>query len=241
MMGKRVIVTGRVGRLVAVAWLLAAATSCVGLTANGTLVPPESPELALQSSAAKPEPPGTGADNNGADDNGADEGERPNARDAEHGFPDPPQGEPAPRPEPDTFSSAIRGSQSDATGHLVGVTTTERDEWEEIVFTFAGTDNVPSYTVDYSDAVRPHDEADPLPLNGETFLTVDFTRTDPSSDGQMQIPSDLRPGYPQISEIVLAHNVGGDLRFGIGLTEENGFVTQELTSPTRLVIQVATP
>lgn len=153
-------------------------------------------------------------------------------------FPAPPTGKPAGRPSKTSFKDSPRANDTDAPARLVGVTVDERDGWEEVTFTFADTTTVPTYEVSYVDWVRPHEEADPIPMSGNAFMQVDFSATDPNTDGQMTVPSDLRPEQAQVKELVLAENLGGELRFGIGLAGQDGFHVQELKSPTRLVIQL---
>lgn len=152
-------------------------------------------------------------------------------------FPEPPTGKPAARPPASAFKDKPRAGDTEAPARLVGVVVAERDGWEELTFTFAEAAKVPTYDVSYVDAVRPHEEADPVPLSGNAFLQVNFSATDPNTDGQMTIPSDLRPEQAQVKELVLAENLGGELRFGIGLAGRDGFHVQELKSPTRLVVQ----
>lgn len=154
-------------------------------------------------------------------------------------FSDPPTGEPAPRPAPRAYATDTRsGGEADAAS-LVGVEAQRRDGWEEITFTFVDADAPPAYEISYVDAVRPHDEADPIPLNGAAFLQVDFSGVDPTTGGVMAVPSDVRVGQPRIREVVLAENVGGELRFGVSLSDRGEFQVRELDNPTRLVIQVS--
>lgn len=182
-------------------------------------------------------PTPNGADTDDVATEGGDAGEEVAAPPAKGEFPAPPTGKPAARPPASAFESKPRAHDTEAPARLVGVVVAERDGWEELTFTFAETQTVPTYDVSYVDAVRPHEEAEPVPLSGNAFLQVNLSATDPNTDGQMTIPSDLRPEQAQVKELVLAENLGGELRFGIGLDGRDGFHVQELKSPTRLVVQ----
>lgn len=187
--------------------------------------------------SAQPEPGGEKA--KPAGDTGETAAENPGAQasPAKNGFPAPPVGKPAGRPPAKAFEEQPRAHDTDTSARLIGVVVEERDGWEELTFTFDSAE-VPTYAVSYVDAVRPHEEADPVPLEGGAFLQVEFSATDPSTDGQMTVPSDLRPEQAQLKEILLVQNLGGELRFGVALAARVGFHVQELESPTRLVVQV---
>jgi hypothetical protein len=91
-----------------------------------------------------------------------------------------------------------------------------------------------------SKVIRDHPEDDPLPLEGNAYLQVGFALTNPNTQGRLSVPVDLPVGQPQIKEVLLARNVGGDMSFGIGLQRKAVFRVTELSKPTRLVVEVRT-
>lgn len=109
---------------------------------------------------------------------------------------------------------------------------------EKVTFTFDGTEVLPKYHVGYVDDVRSHPEAEPIDLTGNAFLQVGFELTNPNIQGRLAIPPDLRPGLPLTKEVLVVRNVGGTMRFAVGLDERAAFRTKTLESPTRLVVEL---
>lgn len=139
----------------------------------------------------------------------------------------------------ETFDATPIEHESTAKARLVDlVAEPAGDGVERLVFTFADTKVLPKYRVDYVDVVRAHPEDDPIELEGEAFLQVAFKLTNPNTSGRMAVPPDLRPELPLVRELLLVENLGGSLRFAVGLGERAEFRTETLTSPTRLVVEV---
>lgn len=109
---------------------------------------------------------------------------------------------------------------------------------EKVTFTFDGTEVLPKYQVGYVETVRSHPEDDPIGMTGNAFLQVDFELTNPNVRGRLAIPPDLQPGLPLTKELLVVRNIGGTLRFGVGLDEHVDFRTYTEKSPTRLVVEV---
>lgn len=128
--------------------------------------------------------------------------------------------------------------ESDAKARLVGLTADESGDIEQVTFTFADTKVLPKYTVNYVDVVRAHPEDDPIAVEGNAFLEVGFKLTNPNTDGRMAVAPDLRPDLPLVKEMLLVENLGGSLRFAVGLDDQAEFRVRPLESPTRLVVEV---
>jgi hypothetical protein len=129
--------------------------------------------------------------------------------------------------------------ESDAKARLVGLEADEDDgDIEQVTFTFADTKVLPKYNVGYVDVVRAHPEDDPIAVSGSAFLEVGFKLTNPNTDGRMAVEPDQQPDLPLVREMLLVENLGGSLRFAVGLDSDAEFRVRPLESPTRLVVEV---
>jgi len=140
----------------------------------------------------------------------------------------------------DEFSERTVSNQSTASARLVELKAKRGDDTETVTFTFADTEVLPKYRVHYVDALRSHPEDDPLPLAGNAVLQVEFRLTNPNTDNRMAVQPNINLDQPQIKQVLLARNVGGSLIFGIGLENRAAFRVQELSEPSRLVVEVQT-
>lgn len=129
--------------------------------------------------------------------------------------------------------------ESAAKARLVGLDAGEGDDGiEQVTFTFADTKVLPKYNVGYVDVVRAHPEDDPIAVSGSAFLEVGFKLTNPNTEGRMAVEPDQRPDLPLVKEMLLVENLGGSLRFAVGLDSDAEFRVRPLDSPTRLVVEV---
>jgi hypothetical protein len=155
----------------------------------------------------------------------------------DHGTPDDPNARDG-KASAEFAETPIR-HESDAKARLVGLTADEESgDIEQVTFTFADTKVLPKYTVHYVDVVRAHPEDDPIAVGGNAFLEVGFKLTNPNTDGRMAVEPDLRPDLPLVKEMLLVENLGGSLRFAVGLDDKAEFRVRPLESPTRLVVEV---
>ncbi|GAB3428842.1 hypothetical protein GCM10027569_72990 [Flindersiella endophytica] len=138
------------------------------------------------------------------------------------------------------FGKAPIRHESDAKARLVGLDADEEDDGdiEQVTFTFADTKVLPKFDVGYVDVVRAHPEDDPIAVSGNAFLEVGFKLTNPNTDGRMAVEPDLQPDLPLVKEMLLVQNLGGSLRFAVGLDSDAEFRVRPLSSPTRLVVEV---
>lgn len=141
------------------------------------------------------------------------------------------------------FGKAPIRHESDAKARLVGLDAEEGDsgsdgDIEQVTFTFADTKVLPKYDVGYVDAVRAFPDDDPIAVSGNAFLEVGFKLTNPNTDGRMAVEPDKQPDLPLVKEMLLVENLGGSLRFAVGLDSDAEFRVRPLSSPTRLVVEV---
>jgi hypothetical protein len=113
--------------------------------------------------------------------------------------------------------------------------------FDRVVFQLDGP--IPSYySVRYVPVVRLDGSGDPLRLRGTAFLEV-VVRA-PTHDQNYQpvlSPTRLRPDFPALREVNAPGSFEGQTTAGIGVSQRVGFRVLELTSPTRIVIDLAHP
>jgi hypothetical protein len=97
------------------------------------------------------------------------------------------------------------------------------------------------YTVRYVKHVRADASGKKIHVKGHHFLSVSFPNT--STSGAAGTPTDVRNKYtpllPEVRQIKKTGEFEGVVSFGIGLRHRNGFRVERLSSPFRLVIDVA--
>ncbi|MGW5364577.1 AMIN-like domain-containing (lipo)protein [Actinopolymorpha pittospori] len=139
------------------------------------------------------------------------------------------------------FGRQPQQNYSDAAARIVGLDVARGSGVETVTFTFADTKVLPQYRVGYVDVVRAHPEDDPIAVEGTAFLDVSFSLTNPNIRGRLAVPPDLSPELPTVRQILLVRNLGGSLRFAVGLQTRAEFRVRELKEPTRLVVEVREP
>lgn len=148
-------------------------------------------------------------------------------------------GAPAARSTPSKeFGRQPQQNYSDVAARIVGLDVARDTGVETVTFTFADTKVLPQYRVGYVDVVRAHPEDDPIAVEGTAFLDVAFSLTNPNVHGRLAVPSDLSPEQPMVRQVLLVRNLGGSLRFAVGLQSRAEFRVRELKEPTRLVVEV---
>jgi hypothetical protein len=147
--------------------------------------------------------------------------------------------QPSPSPTPQPFTCTDRsGGSSGLTTQLTGirVASHEADGYDRIVFDFSG--GVPSYdlTRQESPAFVRDASGQPVTLDGTAGIKVVFRDTDVASG----IPGDSTPRLKSVREIAQIGNVERVLSYGLGLSSAQCIRVQELSAPSRLVVDVAT-
>lgn len=159
---------------------------------------------------------------------------------------------PSPSPTPDDFSTDdVDESTRNGTGALANVEVGdhEDDGFERIVFEFADelgqttlTSTVPPYTVGYETSPTACGSGFPVEVEGEAMLVVNFPTTfayNPDTGSALVSEPDLA-SVQSIAGVEQSCAFEGVSTWVFGIDSEAGFRVNELSSPTRLVIDVET-
>ena len=124
---------------------------------------------------------------------------------------------------------------------LVGLRAGRHTTYDRVVFQLDGP--IPSYySVRYVPVVRLDGSGVPLRLRGTASLEVVVRAPTHDQDYRPVLtPTRLRPDFPALREVNAPGSFEGQTTAGIGVTEQVGFRVLELTSPTRIVIDLAHP
>jgi hypothetical protein len=139
---------------------------------------------------------------------------------------------------PTEFSSDPVVERAEA-GQLIAVVPESADGVDRLTLEFSGS--APGYRVEQVPRVTAGPEGDVVELAGETFLKVAFTSTRPGTGGPISddVPTNETFDLPVLRQVVLVHNVGGDLWFGVGLdASAPTFRVIPRSDPTRLVVEI---
>jgi hypothetical protein len=146
------------------------------------------------------------------------------------------QPSPAPTPQPFTCSDHSGGSAG-LNAQLTGirVASHEADGYDRIVFDFTG--GVPSYDLSRQESATFIRDASgqSLPLDGSAGIKLVFRDTDAGPG----VPVDTAPRLKSVREIAQVGNFERVLSYGVGLSSAQCLRTQELSGPSRLVVDVA--
>jgi hypothetical protein len=124
---------------------------------------------------------------------------------------------------------------------LTGLRAGHHASFDRVVFQLDGP--IPSYySVRYLPVVRLDGSGAPLRLRGTAFLEVVVRAPTHDQDYRPVLrPTRLRPDFPALREVHAPGSFEGQTTAGIGVTQQVGFRVLELTSPTRIVIDLAHP
>lgn len=155
---------------------------------------------------------------------------------------------PAPSPSADACAPAFRANTlrdtGEPSGHQLGlesVTASLQDDFDRVVFTLAGSDGRPGWTVEYVDDPRSDGSGDPVAVDGERTLQVLIHNIGTPDDTGVPYPADRRfsPGDTEVVEQVVVDTLfEGYLSSFIGTHAELPFRVFTLANPTRLVVEV---
>jgi hypothetical protein len=141
------------------------------------------------------------------------------------------------------FSTELRVVEHPPVGSptLVGLRAGRHPGFDRMVFQLDGP--IPSYySVRYVPVVRLDGSGEPLSLRGSAFLEVVVRAPTHDEDYRPVLsPTRLRPDFPALREVSAPGSFEGQTTAGIGVTRRVGFRVFELTSPTRIVIDLAHP
>jgi hypothetical protein len=118
---------------------------------------------------------------------------------------------------------------------LVAITVGRHPTFDRAVFRFRGS--TPGYRVRYVPRVVQDASGLPVPLLGSRFIQVTFT---PTVNGTtLNASRTITPRFPTLRQIKVAGDFEGVANYGMGLSRRAGFRVFTLSSPRRIVIDVA--
>lgn len=131
------------------------------------------------------------------------------------------------------------GGAPGARGTVVNLRAANHSSFDRLVIGLPTTNTVPSFRVtQQSSATFTRDPSgQPRTLEGSAGLRLVFQNTDIAPGA----PSDIKPNLPEIREVRNIGNFEHVVGYGIGLSAPACFRVLELSSPSRLVIDVAVP
>jgi len=138
------------------------------------------------------------------------------------------------------FTCATKaGGTSGARGTVTAIRVAHHDGYDRLVFGFATSNLMPEYRLTPQSSATFLQDASgrPVALQGTAGIRAVFQ----NSDIVAGAPSDQKPGLPEIREVANIGNFERVVSYGIGLKDAACYRVIELSSPTRLVIDVQTP
>jgi hypothetical protein len=123
---------------------------------------------------------------------------------------------------------------------LVAVRTGHHPGFDRVVFEFRGA--LPSHRVAYVDQLTEDGSGRPVELAGAANLEVVFHGAN-AHDGSGQPTVSSRrfsPGLATLKEVAQTGDFEAVVSYGLGLDHQAPFTVQELSNPSRLVIDVST-
>lgn len=115
-----------------------------------------------------------------------------------------------------------------------------QDFFDRIVWEFAGP-ALPGYHIEYVDRpVRQCGSGEVVPMAGDGWLQVRFQPAQAHDDAGRPTIADREraPGLPNLKEIKLLCDFEADVEWILGVASPNRYRVMELTSPTRLVVDI---
>lgn len=138
------------------------------------------------------------------------------------------------------FTTSPRSSAgTGATAQLYGVRVGRHVGFDRVVFDFRF--GRPRYDVRYTPRIVADGSGLPVPVLGRRFIEVSFRSagTDAAAGAPTSVPHVLTPRFPQLRQVKKTGEFEAVVSFGLGLRSRAGFRVFRLTSPTRVVIDVA--
>jgi hypothetical protein len=123
---------------------------------------------------------------------------------------------------------------------LRAVRTASRENFERVVFEFAGA-RVPGYSVEYVDRpVRQCGSGEPVPVAGDAWLRVRLTPANAHTEaGAATVKErDRRLNYPNLKELKILCDFEAEVEWVLGLSAPARYRVLELKNPARLVVDV---
>jgi hypothetical protein len=118
---------------------------------------------------------------------------------------------------------------------VTGVTVEPNQGFDRVVFAIEGGDNYGYYASYVPGFYKTNDQV--VVVEGSTFLEVQVRGTRGFTDPSVQVT--LTPHLPALRQLTYVEENEGEVRYGLGLSVRDGFRVSTLTSPTRLVVDIA--
>ena len=131
------------------------------------------------------------------------------------------------------------GGVAGAGGTVSSVRFAHHDGYDRLVIGFATSNSMPEYRLTQQGSATFSQDASgrPVTLDGSAGIRVVLR----NSDIVAGAPGDQKAGLPELREVANIGNFERVVSYGIGLKDAACYRTIELTSPTRLVIDIQTP
>ena len=131
------------------------------------------------------------------------------------------------------------GGTSGVTGTITSIRVAHHDGYDRLVFGFATSLAVPTYELhrQATSTFTRDASGQRTTLEGSAGIRTVFHGSDTTNG----LPDDLKPQLPEIREVANIGNFERVVSYGVGLTDQACFRAFELSGPSRLVIDVATP
>ena len=136
------------------------------------------------------------------------------------------------------LAAAPAGAQTTPT--LVDVRAASHAGFDRVAFEFRG--GVPEHRIQYVDQLVEDGTGDPVPVAGDADLEVVFEGANAHEEnGSPTItPRRFSPGLPAVKEIAQLGDFEAVVSYGIGVDRRRPIEVSTLSSPSRLVIDIAT-
>jgi hypothetical protein len=138
-------------------------------------------------------------------------------------------------PPPGFGVDAVSRTQSGEAVKVTGVTVEAHEGFDRVVFAIDGSDTFGYYAGYVPGFVRTNDQV--VVVEGTTFLEVQVRGTRGFTDPSTRVT--LTPHLPTLRQLKYVEENEGEVRYGLGLSVGNGFRVSTLSSPSRLVVDVA--
>lgn len=131
-------------------------------------------------------------------------------------------------------------NEIDGAALLSAVRTGQQENFDRIVFEFAGAD-LPSYHVEYIDKpVRSCGSGDVVPLKGDAWLEIRFMPANAHDEqGEPTLRTrEMVPNHKVVKELKSTCDFEADVEWVAGLASPNKYRVLELKNPARLVVDI---
>lgn len=136
-------------------------------------------------------------------------------------------------------TTASRTTKPGRPAELQAIRAAAHEGTDRVVFEFEGS--LPGYSIEYVDKPLRHCASGmEIPLAGDAWLEVRFQPAQAHNEAGEVTVGELRrrPGLPVVRELAQTCDFEGDVTWAIGTSTPARFRVLELSSPTRLVIDL---